>query len=74
MFSFSSADSGAEQEGQVKGRSERRTSLQIHEEEAKASVLASQFVLVEHNYSKSAMDVDISRDPESEGEVISVYI
>lgn len=37
-------------------------------------VLASQFVLVEHNYSKSAMDVDISRDPESEGEVISVYI
>ena len=44
-------------------------SLQIHEE-----VLSSQFVLVEHNYSKSAMDVDISRDPESEGEIISVYI
>lgn len=38
------------------------------------SVLASQFVLVEHIYSKSAMDVDISWDPESEGEVISVYI
>lgn len=49
-------------------------SLQIHEDEDRASVLASQFVLSEHNYSKSAMDVDISREPESEGEVISVCI
>ena len=37
-------------------------------------MLASQFVQVEHNYRKSAMDVDISRDPESEGEVISVSV